>query len=79
MLSSLQAEGVWGLGRFWAIWSEKPKKRLWSPVEAVSAKFSGDLKVAQGDSANNEPKKNPDFEPFSPSYVQNTASRARWR
>ena len=33
------------------------KKRLWRPVEAVSAKFSGEIKVAHGDSATDEPKK----------------------
>ena len=55
------------------------KNRVWGPVEAVSAKFSGDLKVAHGDSATDEPKKNPDFEPLSPSYVPNTGLRARWR
>ena len=33
------------------------KKRIWGPVEAVSAKFSGDLKVVHGDSAIDEPKK----------------------
>ena len=33
------------------------KKRVSGPVEAVSAKFSGDLKVAHGDSATDEPKK----------------------
>ena len=43
-----------GLGRFWA---KIPKNRIWGPVEAVSAKFSGDLKVAHGDSATDEPKK----------------------
>ena len=34
-----------------------PKNRVWGPVEAVSAKFSGDLIVARGDSATDEPKK----------------------
>ena len=34
-----------------------PKNRVWGPVEAVSAKSSGDLKVAHGDSATDEPKK----------------------
>ena len=34
-----------------------PKNRVWGPVEAVSAKFSGDLKVARGVSATDEPKK----------------------
>ena len=34
-----------------------PKNRVWGPVEAVSAKFSGDLKVAHGDSAADEPNK----------------------
>ena len=43
-----------GLGRFRA---KIPKNRVWGPVEAVSAKFSGDLKVAHGDSAADEPKK----------------------
>ena len=33
------------------------KKRIWGHVEAVSANFSGDLKVAHGDSATDEPKK----------------------
>ena len=33
------------------------KNRIWGPVEAVSAKFSGDLIVACGDSATDEPKK----------------------
>ena len=34
-----------------------PKNRIWGPVEAVSGKFSGDLKVAHLDSATDEPKK----------------------
>ena len=34
-----------------------PKNRFWGPVEAVSGEFSGDLKVAHGDSATDEPKK----------------------
>ena len=34
-----------------------PKNRIWGPVEAVSVKFSGDLKVACGVSATDEPKK----------------------
>ena len=34
-----------------------PKNWVRGPVEAVSAKFSGDLKVAHGDSATDEPKK----------------------
>ena len=34
-----------------------PKNRIWGPVEAVSGKFSGDLKVARGDSATDAPKK----------------------
>ena len=34
-----------------------PKNRIWGPVEAVSGKFSGDLKVARGDSATDEAKK----------------------
>ena len=58
--------------------AKNPKNRIWAPVEAVSAKFSGDLKVAHGDSATNEPK-NRDSEPLSPSYVQNTGLRARRR
>ena len=33
------------------------KNRVWGPVEAVSGKFSGDLKVTHGDSATDEPKK----------------------
>ena len=37
--------------------AKNPKKSDLGPVEAVSAKFSGDLKVAQGDSATDEPKK----------------------
>ena len=49
--------GVWGLSHFRAIWGENPKNRLWGPVEAVSAKFSGDIKVVHGDSATDEPKK----------------------
>ena len=34
-----------------------PKNRIWGPGEAISAKFSGNLKVAHGDSATDEPKK----------------------
>ena len=34
-----------------------PKNRVWGPVEAVLAKFSGDLTVAHGVSATDEPKK----------------------
>ena len=34
-----------------------PENRIWGPVEAVSGKFSGDLTVARGDSATDEPKK----------------------
>ena len=37
--------------------SKMPKNRIWGPVEAVSGKFSGDLKVARGVSATDEPKK----------------------
>ena len=37
--------------------AKNPKNRIWGPVEAVSAKFSGNLKVAHGDSATDEPKK----------------------
>ena len=59
--------------------SKNPKNLIWGVVEAVSAKFFGGLKVAHGDSATDEPKKNPDFEPLSPSYVENTGSRARRR
>ena len=36
---------------------QNPKNWVWGPVEAVSANFSGDLKVAHGDSATDEPKK----------------------
>ena len=46
--------GTWGLSRFWA---KIPKNRVSGPVEAISAKFSGDQKVAHGDSATGEPKK----------------------
>ena len=46
--------GTRGLSRFWA---KIPKKRIRGPVEAVSVKYSGDLKVAHGDSATDEPKK----------------------
>ena len=55
-----------------------PQNQPWGPVEAVSAKFSRDLKVVHGDSATDEPT-NPDFEPLSPIYGQNTGLRARWR
>ena len=34
-----------------------PKNRIRGPVEAVSGKFSGDVIVAHGDSATDEPKK----------------------
>ena len=34
-----------------------PKNRIWGPVEAVSGKFSGDLKVVRGVSATDEQKK----------------------
>ena len=34
-----------------------PKNRVWGPVEAVSAKFSGDIKGAHDDSATDGPKK----------------------
>ena len=57
--------------RFWAFWgsgalvffswttkqAKNQKNRIWGPGEAVSAKFSGNLKVAHGDSATDEPKK----------------------
>ena len=33
-----------------------PKNRIWGPVEAVSANFLDDLKVAHGVSATDEPK-----------------------
>ena len=66
--------GVWGLSCFWA---KILKNRICGPVQAVSAKFSGDLKVAQIDSATGEPY--PDVEPLSPIYGQNTGFRARWR
>ena len=55
-----------------------PKYWVWGPVEGVSANFSGDLKVAHGDSATDEPK-NTDFEPLSPIYGQNTCLCARWQ
>ena len=38
-------------------WDKIPKNRVRGPVEAVSAKFFGDLKVVHGDSATDEPKK----------------------
>ena len=37
--------------------AKNPKKSDLGPVEAVSANFSGDLIVARGDSATDEPKK----------------------
>ena len=37
--------------------AKNPKKPGLGPVEDVSAKFSGDLKVARGVSATDEPKK----------------------
>ena len=37
--------------------AKNPKNWIWGPVEAVSANFSGDLKVAHGDSATDDPKK----------------------
>ena len=46
--------GTCGLSRFRA---KIQKNWIWGAVEAVSAKFSGDLKVAHGDSATDEPKK----------------------
>ena len=54
-----------------------PKNRIWGPIEAVSGTFSGDLKVAHGDSATDEP--NPDFELLGLGYVENTGLRARRR
>ena len=53
---------TWGLSRFSAKIS---KNRVWGPVEAVSAKFSGDLKVAHGDSATDGPNKS-GFRPLEP-------------
>ena len=52
----------WGSGAlvFFSGTPQRPKSqknRVWGPVEAVSANFSGDLKVAHGDSAADEPKK----------------------
>ena len=55
-----------------------PKNLIWGPVEAVSGKFYGDIKVVHGVSATDEPK-NRDFEPLSPIYVENIGSRARRR
>ena len=51
--------GAWALVFFSGTTNraKNPKNRIWGPVEAVSAKFSADLKVAHGDSATNEPKK----------------------
>ena len=43
--------------RTWPFLAKIPKNRVWGPIEAVSAIFSGDLKVAHGDSATEEPKK----------------------
>ena len=43
--------------RTWPFSAKIPKNWLWGAVDAVSAKFSGDLKVAHGDSATDEPKK----------------------
>ena len=51
--------GVWALV-FFSGTPKRPKipeNQIWGPVEAVSAKFSGDLKVAHGDSATDDPKK----------------------
>ena len=55
--------------RFWAFWgsgllcffrdpttAKIPKNPVWGSVEAVPAKFSGDLIVACGDSGTDEPK-----------------------
>ena len=33
------------------------KNQIWGPVEAVLANFFGDMEVAHGDSATDEPKK----------------------
>ena len=78
----LRFRAFWGSGQLCFSGTPKrakiPKNRVWGPVEAVSAKFSHNLKVAHGDSAANEPK-TPDFELLRPSYVQNVGSRARWR
>ena len=51
--------GVWGTCVFSGTPKRPkiPKNRIWGPVEAVSAKFSGDLKVARSVSATDEPKK----------------------
>ena len=37
--------------------AKMPKNWIWGPVEAVFANFFGDVKVAHGDSATDEPKK----------------------
>ena len=50
--------GVWALVFFSGTTkrAKNPKNWIWGPVEAVSAKFSGDLKVAHGESTTDEPK-----------------------
>ena len=79
----LRFGAFWGYGALVFFWGphngqKSQKNRVWGPVEAVSAKFSGDLMVAHGDCPTDEPK-NPDFEPLSPSCAENTGSRARRR
>ena len=51
--------GVWALVFFlWTTkWAKNPKSRIRGLAEAVSAKFSSDIKVAHDDSATDEPKK----------------------
>ena len=52
--------GFLGSGHFFSGTPKRPKmpkNRIWGPVEAVSGKFSRDLKVARGVSATDEPKK----------------------
>ena len=73
--------GVWGTCVFSGTpkRAKIPKNRVWGTVEAVSVNFLGGLIGAHGDSATDELKKNPDFEPLSPTYVDNTGSRARRR
>ena len=58
----LRFGAFWGSGVLVFLWGphngqKSPKNRIWGPVEAVSAKISGNLKVAHGDSAADEPKK----------------------
>ena len=81
MTNVLRLTGEQKIFRFWIdgpeIWPKIQKKWIWGPLEAIPAKFSGDLKVAHGDSATDEPKKS--FGLLSPSYVQNTGWRVRWQ